>query len=131
MKLIRIVNVLALAGLLGSATMAYRVKYDSTLHAEEVAKLKRAIDRERASMSVLRAEIARRIRPDRIQVLAERHLAYQPFSTKKLLAPADLPVRPAPIDLIAQKLEMLGISETPPSAPMSKSVKPARKVAVQ
>lgn len=131
MKLIRIVNVAALAGLLGSATMAYQVKYDATLHAEEVSKLKRAIGRERASMSVLHAEIARRIRPDRIQVLAERHLDYEPFSTKKLLTPADLPMRPAPVDLIAQKLEMLGIFVEPGSGPGGKPVKPVRKGATQ
>jgi hypothetical protein len=122
-KLVRIVNVLALAGLLGSATVAYRVKYDATLHAEEVSKLKRSIDRERDSAAVLKAEIARRIRPDRIQVMAERHLDYEPFSTKKLLTPADLPVRPAPVDLIAQKLEMLGLSEDGPPKP----AKPVRK----
>lgn len=127
MKIIRVVNVLALAGLLGSATMAYQVKYDATLHAEEVAKLKRSIERERDGIAVLKAEIARRVRPDRIQLLAERHLDYEKFSTKKLIAPADLPVRPAPVDLIAQKLEMLGLTGEGGTAPASKAGKPAHK----
>lgn len=131
MKIVRIINVLALAGLLGSATMAYQVKYDALLHGEEISKLNRAIDRQEDGLEVLKAEIARRIRPDRIQVLAEKHLDYVPFSTRKLLVPADLPVKPAPIDLIAQKLDMLGLTGEPPREPVSKSAKPAHKVIPQ
>jgi hypothetical protein len=133
MKVVRIFNVFALGALIGVAGVAYRVKYDATLHAEEVAKLKRSIERERDSMSVLKAEIARRTRPDRIQSLAERNLQVERFTTAKLTTPADLPEKPVPVDLIAQKLEMLGVGGqeitgkvTPrPQAAKSKEIKKA------
>jgi hypothetical protein len=109
MKVVRIFNVFALGALVGAAGLAYKVKYEATLHAEEVAKLRRAIEKERDAMAVLKAEIARRTRPDRIQNLAERHLPVEKFTTAKLTTPADLPPKPEPVDLIAQKLEMLGV----------------------
>jgi hypothetical protein len=109
MKVVRIFNVFALGALVGAAGLAYKVKYEATLHAEEVAKLRRAIEKERDGIAVLKAEIARRTRPDRIQQLAERYIPVEKFTTAKLTTPAELPPKPEPVDLIAQKLEMLGV----------------------
>ncbi len=109
MKVVRIFNVFALGALVGAAGLAYKVKYEATLHAEEVAKLRRAIEKERDAIAVLKAEIARRTRPDRIQQLAERYIPVEKFTTAKLTTPAELPPKPEPVDLIAQKLEMLGV----------------------
>lgn len=131
MKVVRIFNVFALGALVAAAGLAYKVKYEATLHAEEVAKLRRAIEQERDNIAVLKAEIARRTRPDRIQGLAERYLPVEKFTTAKLVTPTDLPPKPEPVDLIAQKLEMLGVSGTEvitgkvPTAP----AKPAPKKA--
>ena len=71
--MIRIMHVLAIAALIGSAGYAYSIKYESIVHAEELARLQAQVDREREAIAVLRAEWTLLNRPDRVQALAEIH----------------------------------------------------------
>jgi cell division protein FtsL len=111
----RIVNVLALGALVGAAMAVYRIKYESTWQAEEVSRLARQIGRERTSIALLHAEWAQLSRPDRIQLLAQKHLALVPpdITTNPRIDPATLPTRPVRTDAIAEALASIGDVEVP------------------
>lgn len=134
MKIARILNVVAVAALVGSAVQVYRIKYEATRHAENVVKLKRQISQEVDAVAVLKAEWAFLARPDRIQALARQHLDLKPATREQNVRLASLPDRPAPVDEIGKKLEALGLMgqdaaialEKEPTAPAAK--KPAAPV---
>ena len=109
----RILNFI-LAGLLVTAAIAvYSIKYEATLQAEKVAKLRRAIDQERMAIATLRAEWAFLMQPDRLTGLAERHLDLKPMKMTQVVKLADLPIKAPKGDLIAQKLQGLGLDKVP------------------
>ncbi len=139
MKIARILNVLAVLALVVSAVLVYRIKYDATLHAEQVAKLKRTISQEVDSVATLKAEWAILARPDRIQALAAKHLDLKPVTREQSIQLASLPSRPAPVDEIGKKLEALGLMgedasiavDREPSAPaVRKPAAPAKKTTI-
>jgi hypothetical protein len=72
--IVRVLHMLAIAGLIGSAAYAYSIKYETLYHAEQVAKLKAKVQRERDGIAVLRAEWQHLNRPDRLQAAVERQL---------------------------------------------------------
>ncbi len=111
----RLLHVVAIAALIGSAGYAYTVKYDATFYAEQVAKLKQRAKKERDAIAVLKAEWQRLARPDRLQALAERHLDLQPLAVNQITRLSDLPAKQPKTDEIARKLEALGLfpTETP------------------
>ena len=113
----RIVNVLALGALVGAAVAVYSIKYESTWQAEEVARLQRLIAREREVIVMLNAEWGQLARPDRIQSLAQKHLALTPPDAAKIAAmridPDTLPMRPERKDEIADALASIGDVEVP------------------
>ena len=80
----RLLHIVVLAALVLAAADVYKIKYESTLQAERVAKL--------------RAEWAKLDRPDRIQELAQRHLTLKPLETRQVDTLDRLPQRP--IDLV-------------------------------
>lgn len=133
MKIARVLNVVAVAALVGAAVNLYRIKYDATLHAEHAAKLRREITQETDAIATLKAEWAYLARPDRVQGFARQHLQLQPLEREQTVTLASLPARPAPIDEIGNKLAALGLVgadasiavEQPPAAPAVK--KPAPK----
>ena len=133
MKIARILNVVAVAALIGSAVWVYRIKYEATLHAEEVSKLKRQISQEVDAIAVLKAEWAFLARPDRVQDFALQHLDLKPLVREQNVQLASLPSRPAPIDEIGKKLDALGLTgqdasiaiDKEPSAPAAKKPAPA------
>lgn len=109
----RILN-FTLAGLLvASAIGVYSIKYEATLQAEKVAKLRRAIAEERMAITALRAEWAFLVQPDRIAALAGRHLTLKPMAMNQVIKPSDLPARPPREDQIAEKLIGLGLDVVP------------------
>lgn len=116
--IIRIFHIAAVAALLGSAGYAYSIKYDTIYLAEQVVKLKHQIKREKDTNAVLAAEWQRLVRPERLQILAERHLDLKPMEIDQLVRASDLPLRQEKIDTIGRKLADLGLSEptTTPSA---------------
>lgn len=113
MSFVRIINILAIVLLTVSAVSVYRIKYEAIFHAEEVARLERAIEAERTSISVLRAELARLTRPDRIEALAVEHLGLQVARAEQRMSLDAVPVRPQQKDPIAEALQALGLADDP------------------
>ena len=76
--MIRLLNLLAVCGLIASAIYAYSTKYDTLYQGGQVSKLKTALHKERQAIAVLRAEWQLLTRPDRLQAAVEKHLAASP-----------------------------------------------------
>ena len=91
----RLLNILVIGALILAASFVYKIKFDSTLQAERVAKLRGELRRERNAIAVLRAEWAKLDTPGRIQGLADRHLALQPVRSTQIDKLDRLPERPA------------------------------------
>jgi len=127
--MIRFLHFLAISALIASAGYAYSIKYETLYYAEQVAKLKGQVQRERDAVAVLKAEWQHLNRPDRLQAAAEKHLDLQPLAVSQLARFADLPNRPPRGDEIGRKLEALGLFET--STPKDKSPSDARTPGTQ
>ncbi len=124
--MIKFLHIVAILGLIGSAGYAYSVKYETIYHAEQLAKVKSRIKRERDMIAVLKAEWAHLNRPDRVQEIAERHLPdIVPMSVTRLARFQDLPARAPKTDEIGRKLEALGLLE-PTATPRDKRPGDAR-----
>ena len=114
--MIKLLHVIAIGALVSSAVYAYSIKYETTLAAEHLQKLKGKTQRERDAIQVLKAEWQFLNRPDRVQALADRHLDLQPFVVTQVVKPSDIPNRGPKVDAIGRKLEDLGLgvpTETP------------------
>lgn len=107
--MMRFVHLLAITILIGSAGYAYSIKYETLYYAETLTKLKAKLQKEREAIAVSKAEWALLTRPDRLQRMVERHLDLQPMSIAQLARLSDLPTRPQRGDVIAAKLDTLGI----------------------
>jgi cell division protein FtsL len=101
----RLLHLIVVASLVAAAIHVYKIKFESTLQAERVAKLGAEIRRERDRITALRAEWAQLDNPARIQALAQRHLALKPIDPSQIEPLDHLPERPAhdtaPADQIA------------------------------
>lgn len=106
--LVRILHIVALTVLIGSAGYAYSIKYETLYYAETLAKTKGKLQREREQIAVAKAEWALLTRPDRLQTMVDKHLDLQPMTISQLGRLADIPTRPAKDDEISRKLEALG-----------------------
>jgi hypothetical protein len=91
---VRLLNILVIAALIAAASYVYKIKFDSTLQAERVAKLRGEIRKERNVIASLRAEWARLETPARIQGLVERHLKLAPAKSTQFDPLDNLPPRP-------------------------------------
>ncbi|MDB5651866.1 MAG: hypothetical protein JWL62_3386 [Hyphomicrobiales bacterium] len=110
--MLRYLNVLAIALLVGSALYAYSIKYETILFSEQIVKVQHSIEREHDRIGILRAEWAYLTRPERLQALAEKHLDLQQLGTDQIVrSSAQLPDQPPKVDTIGRKLEALGLSE--------------------
>ncbi len=90
----RLLNIFVIGALILAASFVYKIKFDSTLQAERVAKLAGQLRRERDGIAALRAEWAKLDTPGRIQGLAERHLALKPILPTQFDNLDRLPERP-------------------------------------
>jgi hypothetical protein len=117
--MIRLLHIIVISALIASAGYAYSIKYETLYYAEQVAKLKGKLQRERDAIAVLKAEWQLLNRPDRLQAAAERHLDLQPMNIHQLARLSDLPNRPPREDGIGRKLEALGLLE-PTATPKDK-----------
>lgn len=114
--MIKLLHVIAIGALVSSAVYAYSIKYETTLEAEQLQKTRAKAQRERDAIAVLKAEYQYLNRPDRLQMLADRHLDLQPFSVTQVVRLSDVPKRGPKVDAIGRKLEDLGLglpTETP------------------
>ena len=78
---------------------------------KKLNKLKNQIRAERDSIGILKAEWAHLSRPERIQVLADKHLDLQTLPINHIVKAESLPERAAKVDSIGRKLEALGLLE--------------------
>jgi hypothetical protein len=92
----RLLHLIVVASLVIAAVHVYKIKFESTLQAERVAKLGVEIRRERDRIAALRAEWAQLDNPIRIQALAQRHLALKPIDPAQIESLDHLPERPEP-----------------------------------
>ncbi len=92
----RLIHLIVAASLVIAAVHVYKIKFESTLQAERLAKLGVEIRRERDRIGALRAEWAQLDSPARIQALAQRHLQLKQIDTSQLETLDHLPERPAP-----------------------------------
>ena len=126
----RMLNISAVAALIGSALYSYSIKYDTIWYAEQIVKLKNQIQREHNDISGLRAEWAHLTRPERIDALAAKNLGLQPMSLSRIARAQDLPDRGPKVDAIGRKLDALGLGEetsTPRAASAGLTTPPAAK----
>ena len=90
----RLLHILVIGALVAAAAYVYEIKFESTLQAERLAKLRTEIRRERDAIATLRAEWAKLDNPVRIQGLAKRHLKLKPVDATQVDAFDKLPARP-------------------------------------
>ena len=107
----RILNLCVVALLVLAASYVYEIKFESTLRAERVAKMRSDVRRERDAIATLRADWATLDNPARIQGLTRRHLRLRPADATQFDQLNRLPerppaiVQPPPADLIADTIE--------------------------
>jgi hypothetical protein len=125
--MMRIVNILVIVALIVAASAVYKIKFDSTLQAEKVAKLHNELRKERNAIASLKAEWARRDTPSRIQALAERFLKLQPVKATQFDSLDHLPPRPpdAPADTSDPIAAFLASHPRGPSSPETTGSLPA------
>jgi cell division protein FtsL len=92
---VRLIHLIVVAALVTAAGGVYKIKFESTVQAERVAKLRAEIRRERDAIGALRVEWAQLDNPSRIQALAEHHLALKPIDPTQVERLDRLPERPA------------------------------------
>lgn len=125
--MLRLLNVLAILGLIGTAAWAYSIKYETIYYAEQVKKLEKRLDRERDAISVLRAEWQHINKPTRLQILADRHLQLQALQATQIGKVDDLPAKPKEQDPLGSKLDQLLTGSVPALAAPKAGQKPPQK----
>ena len=94
--ILRLLNLIVIGALIAAAAYVYRIKFDSTVQAEHLAKLRGELRRERDSIAALRAEWSQLDNPVRIEALAKRFLKLKPIAPTQFDALDRLPERPTP-----------------------------------
>ena len=136
--ILRIVNFIVIGALVLAAAYVYRIKYEATVQAERLAKLRDEVRRERDKIASLRAEWGTLDDPARIQDLAKRFLKLKPVDATQFDRLDHLPdqppdyMRPGSKDPIGGMIEHLevpvevtGSLPPPPAAPNSATPPPA------
>ena len=112
--ILRILNFVVIVALVLAAGYVYRIKFDSTVQAERLAKIRSEMRRERDSIAALRAEWGELDNPARIEALAKRHLQLKPVAPTQFYSLDQLPDRPPqfvqpdsqdPLGLMIENLE--------------------------
>ena len=117
--MLRLLNLVVIAALVVAAAYVYKIKFDSTVQAERVAKVRREIQHEHDVIAALRAQWAKLDNPYRIEVLARRHLTLKPIAATQFEDVGRLPERPpqlVPLDAedpIASLIENVDEFEVP------------------
>lgn len=96
MTTIRILHLFVIVALVVAAAYVYDIKFEATMQAERLSKLRGEIRRERDAIAALRAEWAKLNSPERIQDVAQRHLQLRPLDQYQIDNFASLPERPKP-----------------------------------
>jgi len=95
---LRTFDIIMIAAMLVAATVTYTIKYDAEKQIAVIAKLKRQIDSEKDTITLLRADWALMNQPGRLQSLVgvyEKELNLQPIEAEQLLLGVnEIPERP-------------------------------------
>jgi hypothetical protein len=108
----RLLHILVIGVLILAASFVYKIKFDATLQAETVAKLRGELRHERDAIALLRAEWTKLQTPARLEALAKRHLALQPVVSTQFDDFDRLPERPAPPEPVVK--DPIGAMLAPP-----------------
>ena len=106
----KFLNVVAVCGLVASATYVYSIKYNTIFYAERIAKAKQDVGAEEDAISRLRTRWAELARPERVQALATQLLGEGPLALDQIVKASDLPARVATADAIGARIEALGLT---------------------
>ena len=113
----RLLHILVIGALILAASFVYKIKFDSTLQAEKVSRLRGELRHERDAIAALRAEWARLDNPARLQTLTQRYLPLKPIDPRQFDDFSRLPERP------------IVIVQPPPSDPIAGLVAPDNNLA--
>ena len=105
--ILRGLNFIVIGALVFAAAYVYRIKFDSTVQAERLAKLRSEVRHERDDIAALRAEWGQLDSPERIETLAKRFLQLKPIAPTQFDALDHLPDRP-PQDTTADNKDPIG-----------------------
>jgi hypothetical protein len=94
--ILRVLNFAVIGVLVLAAAWVYRIKFDATVQAEQLARLRTEVRHERDEIAALRAEWGDLDNPARVQSLADRFLHLKPIAPTQFDTLDDLPDRPAP-----------------------------------
>ena len=117
----RLLNILVIGALIVAASYVYKIKFDSTLQAERVAKVRSELRNERTAIAVLRAEWAKLDAPGRVQGLADRHLTLRRVEPTQFDPLDRLPDRPHPP---SPNADPIGARLSPNTPEMTGSIPP-------
>ncbi len=92
--IVRILNFVVIGALVLAAAYVYRIKFDSTVQAEHLAKLRTEVRRERDTIAALRAKWGELDNPARIEQLAKRFLKLKPIAPTQFDTLDHLPDQP-------------------------------------
>ena len=92
--MIRLLNICVIVALIVAAVYVYKIKFESTRKAEQVARLRLDIRREHDAVADLRAQWSKLDTPLRIQDLAHRHLTLKMIESRQFDLLDHLPERP-------------------------------------
>ena len=121
--MIRLLNICVIVGLVAAAAYVYRIKFESTRKAEEVARLRLEIRREHDAIAELRAQWSKLDNPIRIQDLAQRHTSLRMIDSHQFDQLNNLPERPPDLvppdspDPIGSLIDLPTASVPTPNAP--------------
>ena len=93
--ILRVLNLCVIGVLVLAAAYVYRIKFDATVQAERLARLRGELRHERDKIAALRAEWEQLDSPARIETLAKRYLPLRPIAPTQFDALDRLPERPA------------------------------------
>jgi len=125
---VRFVHLIVVAALVCAAAYVYKSKFEVTLQAEQVAKQRAEIRRERDAVAALRAQWAQLDNPDRILGLSQRHLQLKPIQPTQFDQIDRLPERPANAPFNADPIGALN-ENVEPDFPTGSIRAPARPAA--
>ena len=92
--ILRILNLIVVGVLILAAAYVYRIKFDSTVQAERLAKIRSEVRRERDAIAGLEAKWAELDNPARIEALAKRFLPLKQIEPSQYSSLDQLPERP-------------------------------------
>jgi hypothetical protein len=103
----RLLNFVVIGALVLAAAHVYRIKFNSTVQAERLAKLNSEVRHERDRIAALRAAWGQLDTPARIEALAKRYLHLKPIAPTQFDTLDNLPGR-APQELRADSKDLVG-----------------------